>query len=113
MNSTPLTAREVAATYADVAVLGDGAHVASGAAVVRLAPTEMQLMLSLVKAQGRTVRRAVLELTAWGIWDKVQPGALDAAIQGMQAKLAALGATVMITGTPGSGYSLSRSNSRP
>lgn len=108
MNPTPLTAQQVAATYADVAVLGDGAHVASGAAVVRLAPTEMQLMLSLVRAQGRTVRRAVLEMTAWGIWDQVQPGALDAAIQGMQAKLATLGAKVMITGTPGSGYSLSR-----
>lgn len=113
MNSTTHTLQQAAATYADVAVLGDGAHVASGGAVVRLAPTEMQLMLSLVKAQGRTVRRAVLEMTAWGIWDKVQPDALDAAIQGMRTKLATLGATVMITGTPGSGYSLSRSNSRP
>lgn len=113
MNPIPRAPQQVAATYADVAVLGDGAHVASGAAVVSLASTEMQLMLSLVRAQGRTVRRAVLEMKTWGIWDPVQPGALDAAIQGVQAKLAALGATVMIACNPESGYSLSRSNSRP
>ncbi len=107
MTSTTFTAPQAAATYADIAVLGDGAHVASGAAVVKLAPTEMQLMLRLVRAQGRTVRRAVLELTAWGIWEPVQPGALEAAIQGMQAKLATLGARVMIQGSPQAGYSLS------
>lgn len=107
MNPTPRSPQQVTATYADVAVLGDGAHVAAGAAVMELAPTEMQLMLRLVQAQGRTVRRAVLEMSAWGIWDQVQPGALEAAIQGMQAKLAALGARAMITGSAGSGYSLS------
>ncbi len=107
MTSTTFTTRQAAATYADVAVLGDGAQLASGAAVVKLAPTEMQLMLRLVQAQGRTVRRAVLELSAWGIWSPVQPGALEAAIQGMQAKLATLGAKVMIKGSPEAGYSLS------
>jgi DNA-binding response OmpR family regulator len=40
-----------------------------GAGVVTLAPAELQIMLSLVKANGDTVRRTSLEAAAWGIGD--------------------------------------------
>lgn len=95
-------------SYADVSLVADGAHVASSGAVVALAPAEVRLMASLLQAQGRSVRRAVLEMTAWGIWGTVAPGALEAAIAGMQAKLAALGSSVTITGSPGHAYALAR-----
>jgi DNA-binding response OmpR family regulator len=95
-------------SYADVSLVADGAHVASNGTVVALAPAEMRLMASLLKAQGRSVRRTVLEMTAWGIWDTVAPGALEAAIRGMQAKLAALGSSVTISGTAGQAYALAR-----
>lgn len=96
----------VTATYADVALLDGGALVAAGGAVVALAPTETQLLARLVQAQGRSVRRAVLEMAAWGIWEPVAPGALDAAIRAVQAKLATLGSKVTITGSPGQAYAL-------
>ena len=65
-------------------------------------------MASRVKAKGRVVRRTALEMAAWGIWEMVRPGALDAAIQGLQARLAELGSDVLTTGTSGPGYALSR-----
>jgi DNA-binding response OmpR family regulator len=93
-------------SYADVSLAADGAHVASHGTVVPLAPAEGRLMASLLQAQGRSVRSTVLEMTGWGIWDTVAPGALEAAIRGMQAKLAALGSSVTITGTPAHAYAL-------
>lgn len=95
-------------SYADVSLAADGAHVASRGAVVPLAPAEMRLMASLLKAQGRSVRRTVLEMTAWGIWDTVAPGALEAAVRGMRAKLAALGSGVTIADAPGQAFALAR-----
>lgn len=73
-----------------------------------LTTSERQLLARLKQAQGRIVSRAVLEISAWGIWDTVTPGSLDAAMRNIQSKLSSPGSNVMITGSAGHGYALSR-----
>jgi DNA-binding response OmpR family regulator len=110
----PATGRRIPATpervetYGDLSLIGDGHLVERGGEVVVLPQDETQLMASLVRAQGRVVRRTVLELAAWGIWDTVTPDALDTAINRVRAKLTLLGSNVRITGAAGQGYALSR-----
>ncbi|MFC5499679.1 helix-turn-helix domain-containing protein [Caenimonas terrae] len=98
-----------AASYGDLALVGDGRLVQVRGEVVALPEPELQLVASLVRAQGRAVRRTVLELKAWGIWQTVSPGALAGAIQRLRAQLAMLGSGVGISGSPELGYALTRS----
>ena len=95
-------------SFGDLALVGDGHLVQVRGEVVALPEPEMQLVASLVQAQGRAVRRAVLEMKAWGIWGSAGPGALGGAIQRLRAELALLGSDVRISGTPEAGYALSR-----
>jgi len=73
---------------------------------VTLAPSELQIMLCLVKAQGRTVRRSALEAAAWGLSDAVTPNALDVALHRLRKKILAIGSPLQIVNTRGHGYSL-------
>ena len=98
-----------AASFGDLALAGDGHLVQVHGEVIALPEPELQLVASLVRAQGRAVRRPVLELRAWGIWQTVGPGALAGAIQRLRAQLAILGSSVGISGSPEIGYALTRS----
>ena len=73
---------------------------------VTLPSAELQIMLCLVKTEGRTVRRAALEAAAWGLSDAVTPNALDVALHRLRKKLAAIGSTLQIVNVRGHGYAL-------
>jgi len=51
-----------------------------GSETVTLAPTELQIMIALIRAGGATVRRSALEAAAWGLGEAVTPNALDVAL---------------------------------
>lgn len=83
-----------------------GARLSHGRASVNLAPSELQLMLALVRAEGRVVRRAALEAAAWGLTDPVTDNALDVAVHRLRRKLELLGAPARLSNTKGVGYAL-------
>jgi two-component system response regulator QseB len=73
---------------------------------VSLAAAEMQLMLTLVRAAGKTVRRGALEAAAWGVAEAVTPNALDVALHRLRRKLLAIDSTLQIANIRGHGYVL-------
>ena len=75
---------------------------------VTLPPAELQIMLCLVNAEGRTARRGALEAAAWGLSDAVTPNALDVALHRLRKKLLAIGSTLQIVNVRGQGYALRR-----
>jgi DNA-binding response OmpR family regulator len=77
---------------------------------VNLAPSELQLMLALVRAEGKVVRRAALESAAWGLTEPVTPNALDVAVHRLRRKLELLGSTVRLVNTKAVGYALEQAN---
>jgi DNA-binding response OmpR family regulator len=77
---------------------------------VNLAPSELQLMLALVRAEGKVVRRAALESAAWGLTEPVTPNALDVAVHRLRRKLEVLGSTVRLVNTKAVGYALEQAN---
>ena len=77
-----------------------------GSETVTLAPTELQIMVALIRAGGATVRRSSLEAAAWGLGEAVTPNALDVAIHRLKRKLAAINSTVQIVNARGYGYAL-------
>jgi DNA-binding response OmpR family regulator len=83
-----------------------GARLSHGRSSVNLAPSELQLMLALLRAEGEVVRRAALEAAAWGLTEPVTPNALDVAVHRLRRKLELLGGPVRLLNTKGVGYSL-------
>jgi DNA-binding response OmpR family regulator len=83
-----------------------GARLRHGRSSVSLAPSELQVMLALMRAEGQVVRRAALEAAAWGLSEPVTPNALDVALHRLRKKLELMGSTVRLLNTKGVGYSL-------
>ena len=77
-----------------------------GPETVSLAPTELQIMITLIQAGGLTVRRATLEAAAWGLGEAVTPNALDVAIHRLKRKLVAINSSLQIVNARGYGYAL-------
>ncbi|HEY0296460.1 MAG TPA: response regulator transcription factor [Bordetella sp.] len=104
--------RRPAALAARMPALGDIAvdpaqqTVQCGSQSSRLAPAELQILLALIRAEGRTVRHAALEHAAWGFSDSVTPNALDVTLHRLRKKLVALGATTRLVNTRGTGFAL-------
>ena len=73
---------------------------------IALPPAELQIMLSLVRKAGATVRRSTLEAAAWGMSSVVTPNALDVALHRLRHKLAAAGSCMEIVYIRGQGYAL-------
>jgi two-component system, OmpR family, response regulator QseB len=86
-----------------------GARLSHGRSSVNLAPSELQLMLVLLRAEGQVVRRGALEAAAWGLTEPVTPNALDVAIHRLRRKLELLGSPVRLLNTKGVGYALDSS----
>ncbi|MFN7663192.1 MAG: response regulator transcription factor [Inhella sp.] len=80
-----------------------------GRSSVNLAPSELQLMVALVRAEGQVVRRAALEAAAWGLTEPVTPNALDVALHRLRRKLDLVGSPVRLLKTKGVVYSLGAS----
>lgn len=87
-----------------------GARLSHGRSSVNLAPSELQLMLTLVRAEGKVVRRAALESAAWGLTEPVTPNALDVAVHRLRRKLEVLGSTVRLVNTKAVGYALEQAS---
>ncbi|MGA1289013.1 MAG: response regulator transcription factor, partial [Rubrivivax sp.] len=83
-----------------------GARLSCGRSSVNLPPSELQLMLALVRAEGQVVRRSALEAAAWGLTEAVTPNALDVALHRLRRKLELLGSPVRLANTKGVGYAL-------
>jgi DNA-binding response OmpR family regulator len=92
--------------FAGLQILPAAASMKNGDESVTLAPAELQIMLTLVRAEGRTVRRPALELAGWGLADAVTPNALDVALHRLRKKLAAIDSAVQLVNVRGQGYAL-------
>ena len=92
--------------YRGLVILADQSVASCGDESVSLAPAELQIMLSLVKAGDRILRRTALEAAAWGLSEAVTPNAMDVAIYRLRRKLSAIDAAVQIVNVRGQGYAL-------
>jgi DNA-binding response OmpR family regulator len=102
----PAALRSLAPAYADLQVRPEAACMACGDETISLAPAELQIMLSLVRAAGLIVRRSVIENAAWGLGEAVTPNALDVALHRLRKKLLAIGSELQIVNVRGHGYAL-------
>lgn len=102
----PPALRSLAPAFAGVRIEPAQGRMAAGEDHVTLAPAELQIMLSLVRAAGQPVRRAALEAAAWGTAEAVTPNALDVAVHRLRKKLAAIGAGVSLVNVRNLGFTL-------
>jgi DNA-binding response OmpR family regulator len=84
----------------------DGGIMEYQSKAVSLAATELQIMLSFVRAAGKTVRRSTVERSAWSIDEPVTPNALDVSLHRLRKKLARIGCPVEIVTIRGHGHAL-------
>ena len=103
----PAALQSLTPQFGDIEIRPQGGSMACGMDVVTLAPAELQIMLSLVKANGDTVRRTALETAAWGLGEAVTPNALDVAVHRLKRKLQAIGSVLQVVNARGYGYALS------
>ena len=93
-------------SFGDMRVVPQSSSLFVANAFITLSQTELQIVLALVRNEGRVVRRAMLETAAWGLSTAVTPKALDVAIHRLRAKLAMLRSKVSIANSKGIGYAL-------
>jgi DNA-binding response OmpR family regulator len=74
--------------------------------IVRLAPGELQIMLCLANAEGRTVRHSALEHAAWGLAESVTPNALEVALHRLRKKLSFIESPVRLVNVRNTGFAL-------
>jgi DNA-binding response OmpR family regulator len=103
----PVALQSLSPSFADIQVLPDSGMVVCGNEQVTLAPAEVQILLQLVRAAGKTVRRSALETAGWGLAEAVTPNAFDVAMHRLRKKLHAIGSAVQIVNLRGLGYALS------
>ncbi|RQV21566.1 DNA-binding response regulator [Burkholderia cenocepacia] len=102
----PALLTTLVASFADVTVDPPQRAMRCGDRTVLLAPAELQVMLCLIEAGGRTVRHAVLEHAAWGFAEAVTPNALEVTVHRLRKKLTAIGTTTRLTNIRGAGFAL-------
>lgn len=102
----PPAVRPLRAAHGDLEVVVEESLLLRGDSTVLLAPAELQIVLTLVQHQGRTVRRSALEAAAWGMAEAVTPNALDVALHRLRKKLAALQSELRIVNVRTLGYAL-------
>ena len=109
----PASVRPLAPALGELCVDPDESCMRHGTGSISLAPAELQIMLTLVRAQGRTIRHTALEHAAWGYEEAVTPNALDVALHRLRKKLAAINATLKIVNLRGHGYALHENTLAP
>ncbi|ALX14251.1 two-component system response regulator [Burkholderia cepacia JBK9] len=102
----PALLTTLVASFADVSVDPPQRAMRCGDRTVLLAPAELQVMLCLIEAAGRTVRHSILEHAAWGLGEAVTPNALEVTVHRLRKKLASIGATMRLTNIRGAGFAL-------
>lgn len=102
----PVALTTLVASFADIAVDPQQREVRCGAHAVMLAPAELQIMLCLIEAAGRTVRHAALEHAAWGLAEAVTPNALEVTVHRLRKKLASINARTRLMNIRSAGFAL-------
>lgn len=103
----PASIQSLSPSFGDLQVLPEAGEMRCGQEAVSLAPAELQIMVGLAQAGGKTVRRSALSAAAWGVSEAVTPNAMDVAMHRLRKKLQAIGSTVQIINLRGQGYALS------
>lgn len=102
----PATVQTLEPEFGGLAVSPDGGIMEYRGRTVSLAATELQIMLSLVRAGGDTVRRSAMERGAWSFDEPVTPNALDVSLHRLRKKLLLIGCPVQIETIRGHGHAL-------
>jgi DNA-binding response OmpR family regulator len=102
----PAEMRDSAPAFGDLQLQPAAGCANCGSESITLSPAELEILLTLVSAQGRTIRRATLEHAAWGLAEPVTPNALDVALHRLRRKLLAIGSKVRIVNNRGYGFAL-------
>lgn len=102
----PLSVQTLDPEFCGLRVSPDGGLMEYQSNAVSLAATELQIMLSLVRAAGETVRRSTTERSAWSIDEAVTPNALDVSLHRLRKKLTQIGCPVEIVTVRGHGHAL-------
>lgn len=92
--------------FGDIHLRMEEGRLACGEESISLSPSEQQILLSLVRQEGRTVRRSMLEAAAWGLSEAVTPNALDVALHRLRRKLLGIGSRLQIVNIRNQGYAL-------
>lgn len=109
----PAHVQSLAPVFGDIQILPESGVLVCGSESVSLAPAELQIMISLVQAGGKTMRRTAIEVAAWGLTGTVTLNALDVAMHRLRKKLQVAGSSVQIVNLRGLGYALSDTAKAP
>jgi DNA-binding response OmpR family regulator len=104
----PVELTTLVQSFADIAVDPQQRAMRCGDQAVMLAPTELQIMLTLLKAAGQTVRHSTLEHAAWGLGEAVTPNALEVTIHRLRKKLLSINAATRLANVRGAGFALQK-----
>ncbi|RDV00938.1 response regulator transcription factor [Trinickia dinghuensis] len=102
----PATLTTLIASFADIAVDPQQHMMTCGDRSILLAQAELQIVLCLIEAAGRTVRHSALEHAGWGLGEAVTPNALEVTVHRLRKKLTTIGATTRLTNIRGTGFAL-------
>lgn len=102
----PAAVQTLAPEFGGLTVSPDGGIMEYRGRAVSLAATELQIMLSLARAAGDTVRRSTMERNAWSQDEPVTPNALDVSLHRLRKKLLLIECPVQITTIRGHGHAL-------
>ncbi|PXW23213.1 response regulator transcription factor [Paraburkholderia caballeronis] len=107
----PMALTALVASFAGLTIDPGTREMRCGARSVLLAPAELQIMLCLFEASGRTVRHGALEHAAWGFGEAVTPNALEVTLHRLRKKLAAIDANARLVNHRGAGFAVEMSAS--
>ncbi len=96
--------------FSDLRVTQHTSTLFVGPSSITLSPSELQILLELIRREGGVVRRGTLESAAWGAFADITPKALVVAVHRLRGKLMALGSRVSIVNLKGIGYGLADSS---
>ncbi len=96
--------------FGDLTVKTTNSTLCCGSHNVLLPPTELQIILYLLKKNGNVARRSALEAAAWGLSEAVTPNALDVALHRLRRKLKQIGSQLQIVNVRNLGYALREIN---
>ncbi|WP_176079815.1 response regulator transcription factor [Paraburkholderia tropica] len=102
----PAVLAALIASFGDITVDPQQRALTCRGRVISLAPAELQIILSLIQADGRTVRHSILEHAAWGFGDAVTPNALEVTVHRLRKKLIEIGAKTHLMNVRGAGFML-------
>jgi DNA-binding response OmpR family regulator len=102
----PAQLQSLTPEFEGLRVSPDGGVMTFGGKTISLAATELQIMLALLRAGGETVRRTLMERSAWTLDEPVTPNALDVSLHRLRRKLLQIDCPVQIVTIRGHGHAV-------